>query len=86
MVRSPRSATIAHILTLRQSVTLHTSHGELKVRSTKHCMDFSAILFKIEIFCEAVPKTAEVCDLVLAVKSLIPMAPEFSRTLRVRIL
>jgi hypothetical protein len=45
------------------SVTLHTTHGELKVRKV-HCGSTIADLFaQIEVFCEAVPKAAEVPEL-----------------------
>lgn len=73
---------------VRQSVTLHTSHGELKVRFTKPYLNFTTILSKIEVFCEAVPKTAEVRDstVVLDVSYLISMVPELPGPLRVRIL
>lgn len=42
------------------SVTLHTNHGDLKVCSYHFNPDFVSTTVQIEVFCEAVPKTAEV--------------------------
>jgi hypothetical protein len=54
------------------SVTLHTSHGDIKV----------------EIYCESVPKTAEVRKMLLysSLKLLTNQLSELSRSLRLRLL
>jgi hypothetical protein len=62
MVGTTRPSHIPHILLTHspQSVTLHTTHGDLKVRFIAYAFFRTYPLTQIEIFCEAVPKTSQV--------------------------
>lgn len=62
-----------------QSVTLHTTHGDLKVQSPIFRGTLQARLTRarqIEVFCEITPKTAEVCSVGLPTRARLKHTPD----------